>query len=102
MGSDPQIPDGAVRLDIPSRKAKLLARGQIVDDLDEAIALQHGFSLRSTGDPHVDPPIDIAMFTNAAPPGSAMFTRPQLDQAPAAPDRSGHADAVRAPTRSPR
>ena len=91
-GSDPQIPDGAVRLDIPSRKAKLLARVQIVDDLDEAVALQHGFSLRSTGDPHVDPAIDIAMFTNAAPPGSAMFTRPRLDQALAAPDRSGHAD----------
>src|SRR4051794_17198024 len=30
-GSDPEIPDGAVRLDLPSPKAKLLARIQIGD-----------------------------------------------------------------------
>jgi hypothetical protein len=87
-GSDPEMPDGAVRLDIPSGKAKLLVRVQLRDNLDQAVALQHGFSLRSVGTPHVEPAIDIAMFTNAAPPGSAMFTRPQLDQALAAPDRS--------------
>jgi hypothetical protein len=92
-GSDPELPAGSVRLDIPSGKAKLLARVQILDDLDQAVALQHEFSLRSTGTPHIEPAIDIAMFTNAAPPGSAMFARPQLDQALAAPDRSGHGDA---------
>jgi len=37
--------------------------------------LQHGFSLRSAGTPQVEPAIDTAMFTNAAPPGSAMFAR---------------------------
>ena len=34
--SDPEIPEGAIRLNLPSRKAKLLARVQIGDDLDAA------------------------------------------------------------------
>jgi hypothetical protein len=91
-GSDPELPDGALRLDLPSRKAKLLARVQIGEDLDGAVALQHGSSLRSAGSPQIEPAIDIAMFTNSDPPGAAMFAQPQLDQALAAPDRSGHGE----------
>lgn len=91
-GSDPEIPEGALRLHLPSAKAKLLARVQIGADLDEALALQHGFALRSTGMPQVDPAIDIQPFTNTDPPGAALFARPQLEQALRAPDRSGHGE----------
>jgi hypothetical protein len=88
-GSDPEIPAGAVRLDIPSGKAKLLARVQILDNLDQAVASQHGFSLQSAGTPQVEPAIDIAMFTNTAHRGRRCS---RVRQALAAPDRSGHGD----------
>jgi hypothetical protein len=92
-GSTPEIPDGALRLDIPSGKAKLLARVEIGDDVDAAVRLQHGFSIRSTGTPAVEPAIDIPMFTNTGPPPvTTLFGRPRLEQALAAPDRSGLAE----------
>jgi len=94
-GSDPEIPDGAIRLDLPSAKAKLLARVQIGADLQAAVALQHGFAVRSTGTPRIAPAVPVPTFANTAPPGAALFAQPALDAALAAPDRSGHADAFR-------
>ena len=94
-GSDPVIPRGAVRLDLPSAKAKLLARVQMGADADAAVALQHGFSVRSCGSPRIEPAVPVPAFTNTAPPGAAMFAQPALDQALAPPDRSGHGDAFR-------
>ena len=94
-GSDPEVPAGAQRLEIPSAKAKLLARVEIGEDVDAAVELQHGFSVRSLGTPDVDPAIAIPEFTNTAPLASALFARPQLEQALEAPDRSGHAEHFR-------
>jgi len=94
-GSGPVIPDGAVRLDLPSAKAKLLARVQMGADADAAVALQHGFSVRSCGSPRIEPAVPAPAFTNTAPPAAAMFAQPALDQALAPPDRSGHGDAFR-------
>ncbi|GAA1738855.1 DUF1254 domain-containing protein [Isoptericola hypogeus] len=88
-GSSPQIPDGAYRIDLPSAKAKVLTRVQIVDDVAKAVDLQHRFTVRSTGHPQIEPAVDVPMFTNAEPAASALFERPRLDQALAAPDRSG-------------
>jgi hypothetical protein len=95
-GSDPEIPDGAIRLDVPSAKAKLLARVQIGADLEAAVGLQHGFSVRSPGAPRIEAALPAPAFTNTRPPGAAMFAQPMLDRALAAPDRSGHAEAFRA------
>jgi hypothetical protein len=89
-GSDPQIPAGAYRIDLPSKKAKLLTRVQIVDDVDDAVALQHGFAVVSTGTPLVEPAVDVPAFTNAAPAASALFARSRLGRALTPPDRSGH------------
>ena len=50
-GSSPAIPDGCLRVDIPSAKAKLLTRVQLGDDVEGAVALQHQFRLSSTGSP---------------------------------------------------
>ena len=75
-GIDPEIPDGAIRLDLPSGKAKLLARVQMGADLDAAVALQHGFSVRSTGAPRIEATVPVAAFTNTEPPGAAMFAQP--------------------------
>ena len=94
-GSDPELPEGARRLDIPSNKAKLLARVQIGADVAQAVTLQHGFDVHSVGTPRVDPAIDIPLFTNATPPGADMFNRHRLSQALAAPDRPGQGDYFR-------
>ena len=52
-GSSPVIPDGCLRVDLPSGKAKLLTRVELGDDVEGAVALQHQFSLSSTGTPDV-------------------------------------------------
>ncbi|WP_435737852.1 DUF1214 domain-containing protein [Cellulosimicrobium sp. PMB13] len=88
-GSSPRLPDGAYRIDLPSPKAKVLTRVQIVDDVDAAVALQHQFAVSSTGTPRIEPAVDVPAFTNAAPPAAALFDRARLDHALAAPDRSG-------------
>src|SRR3954453_18070113 len=94
-GSDPEIPDGAIRLDLPSGKAKLLACVPIGADLGAAVALQNGFSGRTTGAPRIEAAVAAPAFTNTEPPGAALFAQPMLDQALAAPDRSGHVEAFR-------
>jgi hypothetical protein len=94
-GSNPEIPEEAFRIDLPSPKAKLLARVQIRDELDDAVTLQHRFMLRSAGTPEIEPPIEIPLFTNAEPPGAWMFDRARLQRALAAPDRSGHESEFR-------
>ena len=45
-GSSPEIPDGCLRVDIPSAKAKLLTRVQLGDDVEAAVGLQHQFRSR--------------------------------------------------------
>jgi hypothetical protein len=89
-GSAPDLPDGVHRIDLPSRKAKILTRVQIVDDVETAVALQHGFAVRSTGSPVVEPVVEVPEFSNAEPAASALFVRPRLDRALEAPDSSGH------------
>jgi len=94
VGSTPDIPDGCVRVDIPSPKAKLLTRVQIGDDVDTAVALQHRFSLTSVGEPKVAPPAEIPEFDNAHLPGGWVFAQPQLDAALAPADACGRADEL--------
>ena len=90
-GSTPTIPDDCKRIDIPSTKAKLLARVELADDVDRAVRLQHAFTVTSTGHPEVTPLVDFPAFTNAALPGVAVFEQPQLDAALAAADACGRA-----------
>ena len=90
-GSSPDIPDGCLRVDIPSAKAKLLTRVQIGDDVDTAVKLQHQFRLSSTGDPATQPPASIPDFDNAHLPGAWMFAEPQLTAALAPADACGKA-----------
>ncbi|WP_328396975.1 DUF1214 domain-containing protein [Nocardia sp. NBC_00416] len=85
-GSTPDIPAGALRIDIPSRKAKLLTRVQIGDDLERAVALQHGFGVASAGSARIEPTVPIEQFTNRALPGAEIFDQPVLDEALAATD----------------
>ena len=90
-GSSPEIPDGCFRIDIPSSKAKLLTRVQISGDVDSAVALQHGFSLASSGSPTVAEATDLPAFDNAHLPGAWMFTEPYVSAALAPVDACGKA-----------
>lgn len=87
-GTNPEIPDGAVALSIPSNKLKMLARVERKGDDEGAVQLQHAFSLTPLGTPEIAPAINIPMFTNAEPITVDVFRQPMLDQVLAsAPDR---------------
>ncbi len=90
-GSSPDIPEGCLRIDIPSGKAKLLTRVALGDDVEGAVALQHQFSLSSTGSPTVLPPAQLPDFDNAHLPGGWVFESQHLDAALAPADACGRA-----------
>lgn len=72
-GSNPPIPEGAVKIELPAAKAKMLARVEIKGTPDEAVALQKQFTLEVPDGIKIDPPLTIPEFTPAAPITSAIF-----------------------------
>ena len=54
-GSNPEIPEGALRVDLPSKKAKMLARVERQGDDEGAVKLQRSFKIIKTGEPGIDP-----------------------------------------------
>ncbi|EQA6625872.1 DUF1214 domain-containing protein, partial [Listeria monocytogenes] len=85
-GSNPQIPEGALRVDIPSRKAKILTRIEIGADLEKAVKLQHEFTLTPLGTPTIQPVVDINLFSNKELPGAEIFDLTLLKEALVAAD----------------
>lgn len=59
QGSNPQVPPGALRIDLPNRKSRLLMRVELGLDPEAAIALQKSTTLKATGSPKVDPPVKM-------------------------------------------
>ena len=79
-GSNPKIPEGALRLDIPSKKAKMLARVERKGDDEGAVALQKAFKVYSMGNPIIEPAVEIPMFTNAKPLTIEVFDKPMIEK----------------------
>ena len=83
-GSQPEIPEGALRVDLPSKKAKMLARVERQGDDEGAIQLQHAFKIikvgSPAGEPVIDPAVSIPMFTNHEPITVAAFNQPMVAQ----------------------
>ncbi len=77
-GSNPEIPDGALRIDIPSKKAKLLARVERQGDDEGALALQRAFKITKVGEPVIEPAIEIPMFTNKELLRTEVFQKPMV------------------------
>jgi hypothetical protein len=77
-GSNPQIPEGALRIDLPSNKAKMLARVERQGDDEGAIALQRAFKIIKVGEPKIEPAIEIPMFTNKELLTDAVFNKPMV------------------------
>jgi hypothetical protein len=78
-GSNPEIPEDALRLDIPSKKAKMLARVERMGDDAGAIALQKAFKVYSLGEPKIEQIVDIPMFTNREPLTVQVFDSPMIE-----------------------
>jgi hypothetical protein len=77
-GSNPEIPDGALRIDIPSKKAKMLARVERQGDDEGALDLQKSFKIIKTGEPKIVPAIEILMFTNKELLRTEVFQKPMV------------------------
>lgn len=72
-GSRAAIPADAVRIELNSSKAKMLARVELRTDRDGAVALQKQFKLTSMGNVAISPAPPMAMFDNAKLLGAEIF-----------------------------
>ena len=72
-GSNPEIPADAVKVEVPSKKSRVLSRVELGSDLEEAKRLQRQFTLTAPGTVKVDPPVAIALFANDKLPGAEAF-----------------------------
>jgi hypothetical protein len=91
--SSPEVPEGVLRVDIPSKKAKMLARVERQGDDDGAVQLQRSFKIIKVGEPFIEPAVTIPMFTNDAPIAVEAFSQPMLGQVlESAVDLAGVAD----------
>lgn len=72
-GAKVQVPGDAVRIDLPGRTARVLARVELGADPEQAIALQHRITVKPTGTPKIEPVPATPVFTNDAFPGAEAF-----------------------------
>jgi hypothetical protein len=79
-GSSPPMPEDAIRIDLPSRKAKMLARGERMGDDAGAVELQRAFEIVKVGEPAIGPPVDIPRFTNNAPIRVDALRKPMAEE----------------------
>ncbi|MBC8489173.1 MAG: DUF1254 domain-containing protein [Bacteroidetes bacterium] len=92
-GSNPEIPEDALRIDIPSKKAKMLARVERKRDDEGALALQKAFRINKVGEPVIEPAIEIPMFTNKDLLITEVFQKPMIEKVlQSAPDAVSNSD----------
>ena len=72
-GSQPDVPADAVRIELHSRKAKMLARVDLRTDPERAVALQKQFKLTALGSPEIEPTAPMATFGNKELIGIELF-----------------------------
>jgi hypothetical protein len=75
-GTNPANVGDAVKIELPSAKAKMLARVELKGTPDIAVKLQRQFTLEVPEGIKIDPPLEIPAFTNAQLIGGAIFDRP--------------------------
>jgi hypothetical protein len=72
-GANVAVPAGAVRVDLPVKYSRVLARIELGSDPDTAIALQHEFKFRATGSPKLPDIPKTPIFELEALPGVEAF-----------------------------
>ncbi|GAB2596260.1 DUF1254 domain-containing protein [Ramlibacter solisilvae] len=98
-GANVQVPAGALRIDLPSRTSRVLARIELGKDAAEAVRLQHQFKLTPLGQPKIEPPPQVPLFTFAQLPGAEAFEQASAILASES-DINPGMDAVRAYVRA--
>ncbi|MCM2387563.1 DUF1214 domain-containing protein [Streptomyces albipurpureus] len=72
-GSAPPMPDDALRIDLPAKVTRVLARIEIGADPEAARRLQHAFVLTPFGRPATPASVAVPAFTNRELPGVEAF-----------------------------
>ncbi len=72
-GSKAVVPQGAERIELNSRKAKMLGRVEIKDDKEGAVGLQKQFKITPMGRPEIEPAVAIAEIDNKELVGVELF-----------------------------
>ena len=98
-GSRVAIPDDAVRIELRSQKAKMLARVELQNDRDGAVALQRQIRITPLGTPKFTPALEIPAFEKPALIGVELFDRAE-DLLKSAPDVSPIAAQLQAQVRA--
>lgn len=93
------LPAGAVRVDLPSKKARVLARIELGDSPEQALELQSRLTMAATGAPQIATPIEIPMFTNDRLPSVEVFDSAAAILA-AEPDSNPGTEAMQAKVRT--
>ncbi len=73
-GTNPDIPSGAVKVEVPCTKTKMLARVELKGTPAVAKKLQEQFTLTVPDGIKVDPPVPVPEFTPARPIGGEIFS----------------------------
>jgi hypothetical protein len=72
-GSHPTIPPGALRVDLPCKTSRVLARVELGNNMQQAVSLQKQFTITPQGDVKVDSLPKVPMFESMQFPGAEMF-----------------------------
>ena len=72
-GTKPTIPGDALKVELPNKKSRVLARVELGSNPAEAERLQHQFKLTVPETVKITPPVAIPLFTNDKMPGAAAF-----------------------------
>ena len=70
-----EIPEDAVRIELRSPIAKMLARVELQDDRDGAVALQRQITATPLGEPDIREAVDLPLFDNTSLIGVELFDR---------------------------
>ena len=73
QGSAASVPAGALRVDLPAKTTRVLARIELGADPKEAVRLQRQFKLTPLGEPIIDAPIEAPLFSNDQLPRAEAF-----------------------------
>jgi len=74
-GTNPAIPSDAVKIELPSNKAKMLARVELKGTPDVAQKLQKQFTFTVPDGIKIEPPVTIPEFTPKAPIAGEIFDK---------------------------
>lgn len=74
-GSNPKIPEGAFRVDIPCKVSRVLARVELGKNIDDAVKLQKQFRLSIHGKPAIDKPMEVPIWEGLQLPGVELFDK---------------------------